>query len=99
MRSLKTQHRVLYGNYHRNVAGIEAAIKIYTSPQAEAQERLKQAGVDYIFTCWATPKMDVFYRYTDISLINDLRSGTVPDYLEPVEGFDPELISIYRVLD
>lgn len=46
-----TAHNVLTGNYHRYQSGIEAAIYIALSDEADEQRLLAEAGVDYILFC------------------------------------------------
>lgn len=92
---LETPHSVLYGHYHRNAAGIDAALAIFVSPPAEAQPRLKAAGVDYVLACPSDPDMRFFAGYAPDGFTARLLENDVPSWLEPALRVGPA--TIYRV--
>lgn len=92
---LNTRHSALYGHYHRNAAGIEAALAIFTAPPVEARARLRSAGVDYVLVCPADPDMQFFARHSPKGLIGEILAGRAPAWLTPALLAGPA--SIYRV--
>lgn len=92
---LSTPHSALHGNYHRNTAGIDAALAILTSAPDDARTRLRAARVDYLLVCPADTDMRFFAAHTPDGLIADLLAGTVPDWLEPASV--TEATTIYRL--
>lgn len=80
---LETPHSALHGHYHRNIAGIDAAIAIYTSAPDEARRRLAAANVDYFLVCPSDPDIRFFSRRDPSSLLGAVMSGKVPAWLQP----------------
>ncbi|MEQ9505022.1 MAG: hypothetical protein RLO80_02040 [Hyphomonas sp.] len=83
---LETQHSVLYGHYHRNRAGIDAALAIFTGPPEEARAGLAAARVDYVLACPSDIDLRFFADYAPDGFAASLVSGDVPVWLEPA-GF------------
>lgn len=92
---LETPHSALHGHYHRNTAGIDAALAIFTSPPDEARLDLAAAQVDYVFFCAADPDLKFFARHAPDGLIGRMSAGEVPDWLEPAARMGDA--SLYRV--
>jgi len=92
---LETRHSALYGHYHRNTAGIDAALGIYTAASDDARARLAAARVDYILVCPSDADIRFFAAYVPDGLIAGLTRGDVPAWLEPVKADTPT--AIYRV--
>lgn len=90
-----TPHSVLYGHYHRNRAGIDAALAIFTSPPDAARPQLAAAGVDYVMVCPADIDMRFFADYAPDGLIGHMLAGETPGWLEPVVTAGET--TIYRV--
>jgi hypothetical protein len=92
---LETPHSTLHGHYHRNTAGIDAALAIYTGAPDEARARLRAAQVDYLLVCPADPDLQFFARHTPDGLIAEILRGDVPSWLQPAgQG---GATAIYRV--
>ena len=89
---LETRHSVLHGHYHRNTAGIDAALTIYTAKPDEAYAGLRDAQVDYLLVCPADADMQFFARYAPGGLIASILRGEVPGWLKPVGTGGPALI-------
>jgi hypothetical protein len=81
---LETRHSVLHGHYHRNTAGIDAALAIYTAAPDDAHARLRDAQVDYLLVCPADPDLQFFARYAQGGLVAAVLRRDVPAWLEPV---------------
>lgn len=92
---LETRHSALYGHYHRNTAGIDAALGIFTAAPDAARARLAAARVDYLLVCPADADIRFFAERAPDGLIAGLLSGEVPVWLEPVSADTPT--AIYRV--
>lgn len=92
---LETQHSALHGNYHRNTAGIDAAISILTVPVEDAQTRLAASRVSYVMVCPGDQYLGFFADYAPDGLIARLMAGEVPDWLVPVASAGETVV--YRV--
>ncbi|MEO1151170.1 MAG: hypothetical protein AAFW83_09315 [Pseudomonadota bacterium] len=100
----ETQHRVLTGNYHRNVDGIVDGIRVFTYPPEKAAARLRANGVDYMLFCYPSNFMRFLEREYEDGLVAYLARGDVPDFLELAanpqimdEG-RTETVQLYRVV-
>lgn len=94
---LKTQHRSLSGNYHRNLDGISAQIHLATSVPQTAYDIMSRAGVDYVHFCKASPETESLVSENDDGLYARLKRGDVPDYLLPALVMDEGNVVIYKV--
>lgn len=92
---LETPHSALYGHYHRNTAGIDAALGIFTAPADEAYARLRAARVDYLLVCPADADMQFFAGHAPDGLVAEILRGEVPAWLQPAGQGGPT--AIYRV--
>ncbi|MAN44870.1 MAG: hypothetical protein CMF04_01510 [Hyphomonas sp.] len=81
---LKTRDSVLYGNYHRNAAGIEQAIQLILSRPGESQALLNAAGIDYIIACPSDPETRFMTQQDSEGLMARLNRAEVPSYLQAV---------------
>lgn len=81
---LETPHSVLNGHYHRNAAGISAAIAIFTVPPDEAGAAMGMAGIDYLLYCPVDRDLSFFARHAPEGFIAALQSGEIPDWLQPL---------------
>ena len=92
---LETSHSMLHGHYHRNTAGIDAALAIFTAAPDEARVRLRAAQVDYLLVCPADPDLQFFARHAPDGLIAEILRGDAPSWLQPAgQG---GATAIYRV--
>lgn len=92
---LETRHSVLYGHYHRNTAGIDAALTIFTAAPVDAHASLLDARVDYLLVCRADADMQFFAGHAPGGLIAGILGGEVPPWLKPVGSGGAT--DIYRV--
>lgn len=95
---MHTDHRVLSGNYHRNVEGISANIRIFTETPQISKEELSRVGADYLHVCRTTKESQVFAEHSPDGLMAALLEGNTPAYLVPVEGeIEAGAVTLYRV--
>ncbi|KCZ91592.1 hypothetical protein [Hyphomonas johnsonii] len=91
-----TDQRVLHGHYHRNVAGIETALEIFTAPPADAVQRMRAAGIAYVLACPMHPEMEMLAGAHPEGLAAHMQDTAVPEGLDvlavPAEG-----VTLYRV--
>jgi len=92
---LETRHSVLYGHYHRNRAGIDAALAIFTSEPGAARSLLRGARVDYLLVCPSDADIQFFAAHAPDGLIGEIAAGQPPAWLEPALIAGPA--TIYRV--
>jgi hypothetical protein len=103
---LETPHRVLTGPYHRNTAGMGEQLRIARATDAEAEERLRRLGVDYVVACTTDPTYATEAGMNPPGFAFRLNRGEVVDFLEPVpplagsqpnEGQESSPIRVYRL--
>jgi hypothetical protein len=91
-----TGHRTLSAPYHRNQAGMLAELQIGLSRPEEARRYLDEAGVTLIAFCASDPQVGNMAREAPDGLYAELRTGRVPDWLEPVPGTLGQPLEIFR---
>ena len=91
-----TGQRALHGHYHRNAAGIEMALRIFTSPPDEAADLMRADGVDYVLACPSHGEMQMLSKAYPEGLAARLAAGDKMDFLTPVAGNDGD-VELYAV--
>ena len=91
-----THHSVLHGHYHRNAAGIEAALSIFTAPSGEALSLMRNAQVDYVLSCPGHAEMNMLATFAPHGLAADLSAGTPPGALKIIHR-EPDGETLFAV--
>ncbi|KCZ54037.1 hypothetical protein HY29_02920 [Hyphomonas beringensis] len=86
---LNTRDSVLYGNYHRNAAGIQQAITLILSHPGESEALLNAAGIDYVIACPSDPETRFMTQQDSDGLMARLNRAEVPPYLQAVPLPEP----------
>ncbi|MEM8797143.1 MAG: hypothetical protein AAGE61_16390 [Pseudomonadota bacterium] len=84
----QTEHRVLNGNYHRNVNGIEMAVRIFMSNPQSSPDLLREAGVTYLVVCPKGGQDSFLANRAPDGLAAGLLAGKSYSFLEPIEDAD-----------
>jgi hypothetical protein len=92
-----TPHSVLAGPYHHLSRGIILAHRSLAAPPDEARQVLAQNHVDYVAICGPRPPDGLAEPERSRSLWAQLRTGAVPDWLEPVGVAPGQAFAIYKV--
>lgn len=92
---LETRHSVLYGHYHRNTAGIDTALTIFTAAPEKAHAELVKADVAYLLVCPADADIQFFAGRDPDGLIAGILRGDVPPWLSHLGRSGPA--EVYRV--
>ncbi len=92
-----TSHRVLSAPYHRNQAGMLTELHIGLSSPNEAEAFLRGADVSILAFCPTDPQSRLLMHLKPEGLYAQLEKGTVPAYLEPVDGNGSRELQLYRV--
>lgn len=79
-----TRQSALHGHYHRNAAGIEAALDIFTSPPEEAAGLMRAAGVDYVLACPGHAELRMLADVSRDDFADVLNARIVPEGLQVV---------------
>ncbi|PKP91117.1 MAG: hypothetical protein CVT77_13180 [Alphaproteobacteria bacterium HGW-Alphaproteobacteria-16] len=89
-----TPHRLLAAPYHRNTDGIRLSWRLMLSPKQRAEALARTHGIGFLVDCPGA------YRELGAlpanSLLHRLRTGDVPDWLEPLPGTGRG-VAIWRV--
>ena len=94
----QTHHSALSGNYHRNVEGIMANIRIFTSNPEAARDAILKSGVNCIHVCRGAEDSQALAAHNPDGLMARILGGNVPNYLTPLAlGLDSENVIIYKV--
>jgi len=88
---------VMSAPYHRLVAPIIAAHRIFALPPAAAREVVAQVKPTYLVTCGRHTLAGIGDSERAASLWARLAAGDVPDWLEPVPATRGQPIVVYRV--
>ncbi len=89
---------MLTANYHRNQAGMVAALKTAMAEPAEAVDMLHQEQVAYVLICNDDPQVALIRARAPTGLFSRLVSGEIPEFLEPIPLGDEKGMSLFRVL-
>ena len=93
-----THHRVLTGNYHRNVEGIADGLSILKNPPEAAQSILNKHKADYFLYCDITMANSEFVTNYPQSLTAQIAKKAIPDYMEVIrEDLEGGGVRIYRI--
>ena len=92
-----TAHRSLSGNYHRNLAGISAQIRLAAAAPEAAYESLKAAGVDYVHFCKGSQEAANLIVENPEGLYGALGRGEVPNYLSlKIQADDARIYAVSK---
>ena len=81
-----TPHSVLAAPYHRLSSGIVTAHRALAEPPEQARGIALDAKVNYVLVCGPRPPDGLPEPARSRSLWARLQAGSVPDWLEPVDG-------------
>lgn len=88
-----TRQSALHGHYHRNAAGIEAALDIFTSPPRGAVSLMREAGVDYVLACPGHGELLMLADVSPGDFADALNAAIVPEGLQVIrQGSDGETL-------
>ncbi|MBL0372536.1 hypothetical protein JJB09_10905 [Rhizobium sp. KVB221] len=93
-----TPHAVLTANYHRNQAGMIAALKMGMAEPSEAWQMMKHEKIGYLLICTDDPQLSSISRAQPSGLFARLVNGEIPEFLEPVDNGGEKRMLVFRVL-
>jgi hypothetical protein len=96
---LHTHHRVIGGPYHRDPDMLVDNERLWRSDDKEARAILDAYGADYVLACAGAVELNNASRGRPHSLAAELKSGEVPDWLEPVPMPKGSPLSLYKIRD
>lgn len=91
-----SDHRVLAGPYHRNVAGNLRALDLLMAAPGDGAQ-LEAAGISHVAHCPGDPESRALALWAPDGLTAALGRGDVPAFLEPVAGPAETKLKLYRV--
>lgn len=94
---VRTGHRALTGNYHRNLEGISAAIDIFASSPERAKALMNARRISYLVFCKGVSGSEVYREKAPEGLIAQLEDGYRPDWLHPLYQGEEKLTAIFEV--
>ncbi|MFT3725289.1 MAG: hypothetical protein QM773_17100 [Hyphomonadaceae bacterium] len=98
-----TNHSVLAGPYHRDVAGTMTMIEALRSTPEAARAIVTASVADYVLVCPAAPETSFYARHAatgiapDATLSARLGKGEHPDWLTPVD-IGQSTLKLYRIV-
>ena len=93
----RSPHSVVAASYHRNQRPMRAVIAGLTGPVDEAEAIVRGTGANYVLACSSEADAALYRTAAPGNFANALVSGQVPEWLEPVAGFDSGSLRVYRV--
>jgi len=93
----RTPHSVVMGPYHRNQAKMREIFDAFAGPLGNARAIIRANGTGYLVACTDQARLAVYADTGEGNLADRLIAGRVPDWLEPVAGFERGPLRVYRV--
>ena len=95
----RSKHNIFAAPYHRNIAGLEQVLEIWTGPADSAHTKLQHLGADHVLFCPGMNETDRYMRMAPNSLAANLTKGRVPDWLEqvPLGDVHANHLRLYRI--
>jgi hypothetical protein len=93
-----TPHAVLTANYHRNQAGMIAALEMGMASPADAFSMIRRDKVDYVLICTDDPQVETMKEKYPDGFFARLAEGEIPEFLEPVGHGGDSRMKLFRVL-
>lgn len=87
-----TDHSIFAAPYHRNMKAIAGAVETFQASPEEARTRLEAMGADYVYACPQMGEIGLYARRAPGSLAEALKTGELPDWLEPVGGAEGDAL-------
>lgn len=92
-----TEHRVLAGPYHRNVAGNLTALSAFMGSTEEAHAIVVAQGVTMVALCPGNSESTALAGWAPDGFMASLLAGNVPDWLEALPDSDDQPLRLFRV--
>ena len=93
-----SSQRVLAAPYHRDAAGLTAALRIEMAPPAEAEAMLRDSHVTLFAYCANDPETSIVGDAAPEGLLADVSRGNVPSYLSLLPASAGGPVLFYRVM-
>lgn len=90
-------HSIVMASYHRNQPRMRDVILAFSGSLEQAHEVALRNGAVYVVGCAAEADFALYRTAAPGNFANVLVSGAVPDWLEPVAGFERGPLKVYRV--
>ena len=84
--------------HHRNQSGMRDVILTFTSPQSVAKEILLKRNIDYFLYCPDLAEILPYENATSHGIIAQIKNGSVPSWLQPIEDNRIGSMKLYRVI-
>lgn len=94
---LDTHHSVIATAHHRGDAAMKFVIETGLASPAEARERLRQRGTQYVVVCESRGEPKAFQNEAPEGFIARLAFGDAPDWLEPVDLGEKGPLKAWRI--
>lgn len=95
---LRTHHRVIATNHHRNQRAMAKVLRAFMSPPDEARTIIASTDADYVVFCPKWNEIELYRKDSPNGLAARLQSGRNSDWLKPVPMPAGTTIRVYRFL-
>lgn len=92
-----SQHSIVMASYHRNQPRMRDVILAFSGSLEQARDVVGRNHADYVVGCAAEADFALYRTAAPDNFANALVSGQVPDWLEPVSGFERGPLKVYRI--
>jgi hypothetical protein len=90
-------HSIVMASYHRNQQRMLDVIVAFSGGLEQARDVVLRNQPTYVIGCAAESDFALYRTGIPDGLANAMVSGVVPDWLEPVSGFERGPLKVYRV--
>lgn len=92
-----TRDTAVMASYHRNQKLMTEVLEAYIGDDARAERIVRANRVKYVVACASEPDLALYRTAAPDNFANQLVSGKVPSWLEPIPGFERGSLRVYRV--
>ena len=93
----RSPHSIVMASYHRNQQRMRDVIVAFSGSVDDAHEVVVRNRPAYVVGCAAEADFALYRTAAPDNFANALVSGSVPDWLEPVDGFERGPLKVYRI--
>lgn len=94
---LESEHTILAASYHRNDRAMADVIRAFIGSEEQARAIIAARGADYLVTCSLKDDLALYRAAGSGNFADMLIDGDVPQWLEPVAGFESGALRVYRL--
>lgn len=96
---LGTEHSVVATGHHRAANAMKDVIDVFTSGANDARTVVAAHRADYLVLCTDMAEVAIYSANAPAGLAAQIKSGKIPDWLQPIDVGGPAEFAVFRVVD